>query len=282
MKYIDLHVHSNISDGTLSPTEVVNLAAESGLIAIALTDHDTIDGVKEAKEQAKQLMKTGVEITVIPGTELSASYLNRDIHILGLFVDIENTSFRKALENACKERDLRNIKMCENLNKVGIPITVEAMKLDNPNTIITRAHFAKYLYENGYVKSREEAFQKYLHEHGPYYVPRQYLTPEEAISYIKEAGGIPVLAHPLLYKFSHTQLVTLIQQLKKAGLVGIEAIYSCNISNDESYVKSLAREYDLVITGGSDFHGANKPHIQIGKGKGNLRIPESILSSLRR
>lgn len=280
MNHIDLHVHSNISDGTLTPTEVVELAAEIGLIAIALTDHDTVAGVDEALRAAQKLALTGKKIRVIAGTELSAGYKNIDIHILGLFINHKDKDLLAAMEGAIAERELRNIKMCHNLMSAGIDISVEKMRQTDGNAVLTRAHFAKYLTQHGYTKTPKLAFQKYLDASGPYYVPRQYLSPKEAIALILSAGGIPVLAHPLLYKLPKEELDLLIGNLKSYGLVGIETIYSSNTGFEESDVRKLARKHNLLITGGSDFHGANKPLIQLGTGKGNLVIPETVLEDL--
>lgn len=280
MKYIDLHVHSNYSDGTLSPTQLVALAIKKDLDAFALTDHDTVEGVKEAIQAAQMAKENGHSLLVIPGTELSASYLGEDVHILGLGLNYRDATLLNTLKAAAKERERRNQKMCQNLQKAGIPITVEKMREDCKDAVLTRAHFAKFMVKEGYVSSIKEAFTKYLDSSSPYYVTREYLTPEQAVELIIKADGIPVLAHPLLYKFSPTQLETLIQELKEQGLKGIEAIYSCNINNDEAYVRSLGHKYDLAITGGSDFHGSVKPDIDLGTGRGNLRIPETILRDL--
>lgn len=280
MKYIDLHVHSNYSDGTLTPTELVSLAIDKDLSAFALTDHDTVEGVVEAIEAAKVANENGHSLLVVPGTELSASYLGEDVHILGLGLNYLDSTLLKTLKEAAKEREHRNQKMCQNLQKVGIPITVEKMREDCKDAVLTRAHFAKFMVKEGYVSSIKEAFTKYLDSSSPYYVTREYMTPKQAVELILQADGVPVLAHPLLYKFSPNQLETLIRELKEHGLRGIEAIYSCNINNDEAYVRSLARKYDLFITGGSDFHGSVKPDIDLGTGRGNLLIPETILKDL--
>ncbi len=282
MQYIDLHVHSNYSDGTLSPTELVALAMEKKLSAFALTDHDTVDGVEEALTAARKASTSGHSITVIPGAEISAAYMGQDIHILGLFLDYHNPQLKKTLQAAANERDNRNKKMCKNLQAAGIPITVEKMKEDCQDAVLTRAHFAKFMLKEGYVSSIKEAFDKYLDSSSPYYVTREYLTPETAVKLILGAGGFPVLAHPLLYKLSPTQLEALITSLKDYGLKGIEAIYSNNVNNDEAYVRSLARKYNLFITGGSDFHGSVKPDIDLGSGRGNLRIPSTLLDDMKK
>lgn len=282
MKYIDLHVHSNASDGTLTPSELVEKAITQGLSAFALTDHDTVHGIEEAVSAAKEAPKKEIEIEIIPGIELSLAYKGRDIHMLGLFVEYKNESFCKTLQYIKEEREDRNNKMAGNLAKAGIDISMEQLKQDDKNAIITRAHFAKYLVKTGVVKSNQEAFQKYLSDDGPYYVPRQYLSPKNGIELIKSAGGIPILAHPLLYKLSNAELDKLIGTLKNHGLVGIETIYSANTGFDEGYIKKFAHKYELLITGGSDYHGANKPLIELGVGKGNLKIPYSILEELEK
>lgn len=281
MKYIDLHVHSNISDGTLTPTEVVDEAVRSGLSAIALTDHDTVLGIQEARQAAVKHAANGYNIEIIPGVEISSAYKGKDLHILGLYVDDTNEILIKTLEKAVKERDERNIKMIHNLNNAGIPITFEALKESEPDAVITRAHFAKFLTENGYTKTRNEAFDKYLGADGPYYVPRQFITPEDAIKLILQASGIPVLAHPLLYHLPADELSELVKKLKSLGLAGIEAIYTSHTGCDESDVRRLARLNDLLLSGGSDFHGDNKPDIAIGKGRGNLKIPYELLEAMK-
>lgn len=280
MKYIDLHVHSNASDGTLSPTEVVRLAASLSLSAIALTDHDTLSGIREAQSAALVLSDSENPLRIIPGTEISVAYRKRDIHVLGLFLDINNKPLNDTLNTALIKRDERNEKMAFNLSRAGIDITLDKLKAAEGEAVLTRAHFAKYMTEHGYTKTTKEAFEKYLNDSSPYYVPRDYLSPEKAISLIHQAGGLAVLAHPLLYKYNLEQLDDLISLFTKFGLDGIEAIYSMNTGFDEGIVRRFANRYDLVITGGSDFHGKNKPDIDLGSGKGNLKIPESLLDAL--
>ena len=281
MQYIDLHVHSDCSDGTFSPEELVQLALDNELVAFSLTDHDTVDGVGRALAAAENR-----PVSVIPGVELSCEYVvspekKKEIHILGYNIDYTLPELREALVRVAEERDNRNRKMCENLHGAGFPIDYEALTGRFGSTILTRAHFARFLLEQGAIPGIDAAFKKILAEDGPYFVPRRYLTPEEGISLIKKAGGKPVLAHPLLYKFSVTQLHDLITELKGYGLVGIEAMYSRNRGNDEAFVRKLARDFDLFITGGTDFHGANKPDLEIGRGEGNLRVPVMLLENLK-
>ncbi|MFV0344422.1 MAG: PHP domain-containing protein [Anaerocolumna sp.] len=282
MDYIDLHVHSNASDGTLSPTEVVNLAIAKELKAIALTDHDTISGLKEARGAALFHSNTKTPLRIIPGTEISVSYKNRDIHLLGLFVDPDNKELDHALQNAILNRDSRNEKMAENLRNAGIDITIEKMRSTEGKAVLTRAHFAKYMTEHGFTKSNQEAFQKYLNDDSPYYVAREYLSPKEAITLIHGAKGLAILAHPLLYKYDLKGVEELVSFLSALGLDGIEAIYSSNTGFDEGHLRRIANKYGLGISGGSDFHGANKPHLDIGTGKGNLKVPYTILEELEK
>ncbi len=273
---IDLHVHSNHSDGTLSPEELVALAIKTKLTAFALTDHDTVSGVTKAKEAAAD-----TDLTVISGTEISAAYKERDIHILGLFVDETNQTLLNALDDAVSARDIRNEQMAERFRDLGIPLTLDELRLANPDTVITRAHFAKYLIEHSYVKTSQEAFARYLDYNAPCFVARKYMPPERAISLILEAGGIPVLAHPLLYKLSPAELDALLKRLTDAGLKGLEVYYSSNTGHDQQISYSLANRFGLLMTGGTDFHGSNKPNLYLGTGRNNnLNIPDELLQPL--
>ncbi len=277
MKYIDLHVHSTVSDGTFTPTELVAEAKRCNLSAFALTDHDTVRGFEEAKKASE-----GSGIEVIPGVEISAAYKKKDIHILGLLIDPNHEPLKRSLDAALLERDQRNAKMAQNLAAGGLDIDIERLTAAfSPGTVLTRAHFAKFLLETKQIKSMNEAFEHYLNADGPYYVPREYISPENAIKLIKQAGGIPVLAHPLVYHLPEEELDTLIARLKDAGLEGLEVFYSSNTGFDEGIVRRYANKYHLIMTGGSDFHGANKPHISMGSGKGNLKIPYSVLENLK-
>lgn len=277
MKYIDLHVHSTASDGTLTPTEVVDHALAVGLSAFALTDHDTLRGIKEAKERAAYHKKQGHPMEVYSGVEISAAYKNKDIHILGLLVEENNELLNRSLTSFLENRNRRNDKILERFAERGIFLTMEDLLEDAPDSVITRAHFARALMKKGIVASVQEAFETYLGDDGPCYVAREYMAPEQAIRIIKKAGGVPVLAHPLLYHLPYEELYALIERLTGAGLAGLEVYYSANRGPDESNVKALANHFGLIATGGSDFHGANKPTIELGSGKGNLKIPYSVL-----
>lgn len=277
MKLIDLHVHSNCSDGTLSPRELVLLAKKTGLSAFALTDHDTVKGVKEAKTAGEEL---GIE--VLPGIEFSTEYHGKDIHIVGIDFDYESPHFRQEIERFQDSRHLRNRKMIEKLRvEGGVDISWEQMEAAFQDAVWTRAHFARYLLDHGYVKEMAEAFSRYVGDNCPYFVPREKVTPGQAVRLVRKTGGIPILAHPLQYHLPDEDLQELTSQLKKDGLIGIEALYSTHSPMDESYVRRLARIQGLLISGGSDFHGSNKPAISLGTGRGNLKISYDILKQLR-
>lgn len=279
---IDLHVHSSCSDGTLSPKKLVDYAIEKGLSAFALTDHDTVDGLDEAIQYAAGLSSEQGNIEVIPGIELSTEYQGADIHVVGLYIDYRSEVFRNKLEEFVDSRTARNRKMCSLLTQAGVPVTYEELQAAYPDAVITRAHYAGYMLEKGYVKSRQEAFDRYVGDHAPCYIPREKITPAQAVQLILEAGGAPVLAHPILYHMSDDRLDTLVCELKEAGLMGIEAIYSTYTSADERSIRSLAAKYDLFISGGSDFHGANKPGLDLGTGYGKLYVPENLLVEIQK
>ena len=273
---IDLHTHSTESDGTLTPQELMQLASDIGLSAIALTDHDTVGGLSKAKPVAESL---GIEL--VPGIELSTDYNGTDVHMLGFYIDDTNPAFLKKLQEFIDSRNLRNEKMAFLLQKEGFSITLEDLYREYPDSVITRAHFARYLVEHGYVKDRDTVFRKYLGDNCRCYVPREKITPFEAIDLIHLGGGLAFFAHPVLCHMNHDRLRFFVRDLKEAGLTGMEAVYSMNSPGDERNMKKLAQEFDLLISGGSDFHGENKPYIHLGTGKGNLRIPDSILDAIK-
>ena len=276
MKLIDLHVHSNASDGSCTPAEVVKLADEAGLTAIALTDHDPVSGVDEALEASDPL-----DLAVVPGVELSCIYKEKEIHILGLYIDHKNTDLLDFLSGTEKKRAERNQSMLDAFQKDGFDLTMEDLMCGNPNTIITRAHFARALLAKGYVKTVDQAFKKYLNPDCRYYRKREKITPEESIRTILKAGGFPVLAHPCQYKLGWQGTEELILQLKDCGLAGLECFHSSNNQNESGRLQMLAEKHDLAITGGSDFHGAAKPDIQIGCGRGGLQVPAYYLDVIK-
>lgn len=291
MKAVDLHVHSNRSDGTYSPSQLVDYAIEKNLAAIALTDHDTIDGLDEImghadnlRNQTNPTQNITVDMVpeIIPGIEFSTEYEGKDVHILGLYIDHKSSEFQNTLQEFVNSRILRNEKMCNLLRNAGIDITYERLQSEFEGSVITRAHYASYLLKYGYIKSMNEAFEKYVGDHCPYFVPREKVTPQQAVQLILSAKGIPVLAHPPLYHMSSSRLDKLVAALKQAGLMGIEAIYSTYSSSEERDMRRLADKYDLLITGGSDFHGENKPKLDLGNGYGNLYIDYEVLANIKK
>lgn len=276
MKAVDLHVHSDKSDGSMSPAALTAYAAQKGLRAYALTDHDTVDGLVEAMETARQFP----DLEVIPGIELSTEYKGRDIHIVGLYIRYEDPAFQKHLIDFQNSRILRNEKMCNNLADAGIDISFEKLQAEFPDSVITRAHYARYLLAHGYVASLKEAFDRYVGDHTKYFVPREKVTPAQAVSLILHAGGIPILAHPVLYHMSDAALEELVAQLKDAGLIGMECIYSSYSSSEERDMKRIADKFGLAYSGGSDFHGNAKPGLDLATGYGSLFVPETILDNL--
>ncbi len=277
MNYIDLHVHSSASDGSFTPAEVVELAKNAALSEFALTDHDTVDGVEQAIEHANNIGG----ITVIPGIELSCYYGKREIHIVGLFVDYKDSYFLSELQKLKDAREARNERMVQNFVNAGIELTVEELKHGNPNSVITRAHFARVLVEKGYCKDKNEAFDKYLGIGCPFYLPKPKVTPEHVLKLIQTAGGTAILAHPYSYKFSKSEVETLLDYLIPLGLAGMECYYSTYDNGQVQELRSMALTKGLLVSGGSDFHGVVKPDISIGTGRGNLKVPEKLLDLIK-
>lgn len=276
MRFIDLHVHSNCSDGTFSPSDLVAYALKKKLAAFALTDHDTTAGLQEAIHAAE-----GTGLEVIPGIEFSTEYQGKDIHIVGLDIDYQSDFFQSRLYEFKSSRDLRNKKMIAKLQEYQIAISWDNMKEMFGDAMWTRAHFAKYLMEKGYVSDIDDAFTRFVGDHAPCFVPREKVTPMDAVRLIRQCSGIPVLAHPLLYHMSSQELGVLADQLKENGLIGIEAIYSTHVGYQEDEMRRFARHHGLCISGGSDFHGSIKPSIDLGCGRGNLKIPYELLVTMR-
>lgn len=275
-KIIDLHTHSLASDGSMSPTELVRHAKEKGLSAVALTDHDTVEGIREALDEGNRI---GIE--VIPGIEISTNF-KPEMHILGYFLNKdEYKNVQKELATIRKGREERNIKIINKLNDLGINITEEEVKEVALGDTIGRPHFARLLLNKGYVKTMLEAFDKYLGKDGLAYFKRFELEPVDGIKLIKNAGGLPVIAHPALLKMSNNDMDKLLSELKEYGLAGIEAIYSENSKEETGNLLRLAIKHQLLVTGGSDFHGTYKSGIEIGTGRGNLKVLYELLEKLK-
>lgn len=276
MKFIDLHVHSTASDGSFSPAEVAAAAEEKGLSAIALTDHDTTDGVDEALAAAENM-----EVEVIPGIEISCVYEGKEIHILGLCLDHKNKELLDFLKTARQKRDARNTEMLLAFQDGGFPLTWDDLLDGVPGTVVTRAHFARALLKKGCVPSVDQAFKKYLSPGCPYYRKKEDVTPKQAMEILRAARAFPALAHPCQYKFGWEKTEELIVYLKSLGMLGLECFHSSNNQAESARLRALADRHGLCVTGGSDFHGAAKPDISIGTGRGNLRVPAFYLDAIR-
>ena len=284
MHPIDLHTHSTRSDGTLTPAELIRYAAQKGLAAIALTDHDTIDGIEEAVQAARSLSSQDPDALVpevIPGVELSTEYRGKDIHIVGLFIDWQNREFADRLRGFADARIYRNRKMCSLLTENGCPVSYEDLEAAFPDTVITRAHFAQYLLDRGMISSIDEAFRKLIGDDCPCFVPREKITPHDAVRFLLRFGGVPILAHPLQYKMSETELDALVASLTGLGLDGIEVYYSTHRQADTANLSRIAEKYGLLLSGGSDFHGTGKQNLDLGTGYGHLYVPDTILPPIR-
>ena len=274
MKTIDLHVHTTASDGTCPPAEVVRLACETGLSAIAVTDHDTAEGYREAAEAGRA---AGLE--VVPGIEISTRFTGA-VHILGYYIDPLSPELRPVLDWVVQDRDERNRKMAALMAADGLPVSYEEMHA-RFGTVVGRPHFARVLVELGLADTVQEAFDRYVEKGRKYYVGRHFLSIARSIEIIRLAGGVPVLAHPFQYRLDDAQLRTLIEHCMDNGLLGMECRYTGYSEEQTAYLLALAKEYGLLSTGGSDFHGANKPHIRLGRGTGTLAVPYDCLERLK-
>ena len=273
MKLIDLHVHSTASDGTFTPSEVAIHAKEIGLEVIALTDHDTISGVSECMNKGNE-----IGLKVIPGIECATEFNGKSIHILGYGVNINSDKFINKLNSVTQERNERNIKILNKLTNLNMPLTMEDLREGTPKgTTITRSHFATAMLKKGYISTRNEAFTKYIGDNGPAYVPRESFTIHDCINTLHDAGGVAVLAHPILYGYSRSETTDLIRVLAKAGLDGVESFYTTHTPQDTNHLLQVCNALNLFPTGGSDFHGNNKPGTKLGFGHGGLRVSSQIL-----
>ena len=270
---IDLHVHTTASDGTMSPKQLVRYAKQKGLVALGITDHDTISGIKEAQIEGNLL---GIE--VIPGIEISTEY-DGEMHILGYYIK-ETSQFKKKLNEIRDKREIRNVKIISKLSNIGINISLGEVEEVAKGESIGRPHIAMVLMRKGYVDSIRTSFNKYIGKGKIAYVDREKVDVEEGIKLILEAGGLPVLAHPKYLNLSGAELDILLGKLKNYGLIGIEAYYSMNTKDETGLYLRLAIKHGLAVTGGTDFHGSNKPEIDIGIGKGNMKLKYDIVNSL--
>ena len=276
MDSVDLHTHTTHSDGTLDPLAVIKLAKEKSLRAIAITDHDTVSGVAESLKLGEAY---GLE--VIPAIEISARYKSGEIHILGYDIDWQNQNLVATLIDLRDGRNERNPQIVERLRALGFDIDYSEVKAVAGDGTVGRPHIAQVLLQRGHVASISEAFERFLKDGAIAYVPRANLGPERVVGLILEAGGIPVLAHPSRLDGSLDELEKLCASLVNSGLMGVEVLYSTHDKSQVELYQGLASKYGLLVTGGSDFHGANKPGIELGTGKGNLRVPYCVVEKMR-
>lgn len=275
-KICDLHTHSVYSDGTFTPSEIIDEALALGLGAVALTDHNTVDGLYEFTEYAE-----GKNMIAVPGVEFSTGYGKKELHILALFVKKDSYGEIKALtDGANRLKEQSNLNLVGALAKDGYIIDYEKVKSSTPGGQVNRAHIGAELMAQGYVGSVEEAFETLLSPKGKYYVPPKRITSFEAIAFIRSVGAVPILAHPFL-NLNEAELRAFLPEAKKYGLMGMETVYSKYSAEEEKLARTIAAEYGLLESGGSDFHGENKPTISLGSGTGGLRVPMEFQSKLQ-
>ncbi|AMK10266.1 MAG: PHP domain-containing protein [Pseudodesulfovibrio sp.] len=274
---IDLHTHTTASDGTLSPTELVKLAKESGLDAVAITDHDTFQGVAEALEAGE---KYGIE--VIPGTELSLESPEGAgwIHVVALWLPEQAEELQKAFDWVLEGRANRNHEIVDKLRTLGVNITYEAVAARAKGTI-GRPHFAQELLALGVCSSMDEAFKVWIGDNGRAYVPKRKLTPEQAFPILNDIGATSILAHPFALKLNYKATEKVVRDLMDLGLDGMEVFYSEHSEADTKAYGEMADRLGLLKSGGSDFHGANKPEIRLGTGRGSLDVPTALLEAMK-
>ncbi|MDP1946860.1 MAG: PHP domain-containing protein [Nitrospirota bacterium] len=277
MSRIDLHLHTTHSDGSLSPTDVLRLAHKAGVTALAITDHDIVTGIPEAIAAGAEL---GIEI--IPGVEISSRVGNSELHILGYCLQWQDPELNRRLAFLRESRHSRNPQIIERLRALGLDVTYEEVRALAGTDAVGRPHIARLLMDKHYVTSAKDAFDRYLAEGRPAYVARELPSPADAIAWIRAAGGVAVLAHPTWAKVSGESLNALLIALKAEGLGGIEVHYSSHTKRQTREYLDLAKRLDLLITGGSDFHGITKPDIEVGTGKGGLKVSEKLLDPLKK
>ena len=276
MNRVDFHLHTTHSDGSCTPAEVIELAAKAGVTALAITDHDITTGVSEAIAAGKD---RGIEI--IPGIEISSLLGGSELHMLGYFLDYQDTRLNERLTRLRESRHRRNPQIIERLQAAGIDITYDEVRALAGTDSVGRPHIARVLMDKGVVSSAKEAFDRWLADGRPAYVPRELPTPAEAIRWINEAKGLAVLAHPMWVKTTEGTLTDLVRTLKADGLDGVEVHYSTHTPRQTRDYLALAKQQGLLVTGGSDFHGLTKPDIGVGIGKGSLHVPDSLLDKMK-
>lgn len=273
---IDLHAHSIFSDGTDTPERLAALADEAGLRALALTDHDTLEGLDRFLA-----CQSGTRAELVPGVELSCRYLGRVLHVLGLFIDPWDPGFRARIQDMRDRRVDRNRAMVARLQELGVPITWDEIAALAPTDTVSRTHFARALVARRAAGSPQDAFKRFIGDDGPAFVPLRELTPREAALWIREAGGVPVVAHPGRFTSRAFRWDEAMAELKAAGMEGLEAHYPDYGPQEHRYFLDLAAGLGMVASGGSDYHGDHKPGQHLGVGTGSLHVPDAVLDQLK-
>ena len=273
----DLHTHSYFSDGSVSPTELVNMAEEIGLSAIVLCDHNTVGGLDEFIQAGK-----GKNVQTIPAVEFSTDYEEIELHIIAMFVKKEHYGkITEMMDEVQRRKEKSNIDLIERLSKAGYGISFEEIKAKSHTGKINRAHIAAELLAKGYVSSVQEAFKQMLKPSLGYYIPPKRPDSFEMISFIRSIGAVPVLAHPFLNLKTEDELRAFLGKAVECGLAGMEVLYPLFSDSETAAAKSIADEFGLIPSGGSDFHGTNKPDIRLGEGSGELNVPYEYFVRLK-
>ncbi len=272
---IDLHCHTLHSDGTDTPEGLALLGDQARLTALCLTDHDTLGGIP-----AFLAMQTRVKVRLLVGTELSCRFLGKSLHVLGLLVDPSDVQFQSRLEELRGRREDRNCRMLVRLAELGCPLTLTDVQAQADSPLLSRVHFAKALVARGFVRRAPEAFERLIGDDCPGFVPREELSPSESARWIRESGGVPVVAHPGRFAGGGFRWDEAMAELQRQGLEGLEAYYGDYQAAEQKYFVALAARLDMVVTGGSDFHGANKPGLRLGRGRAGLQVPDDLLDRL--
>ena len=274
---IDLHAHTTASDGSLSPRALVQRAAALDVRTLAVTDHDTVAGLPEAFAAGREF---GVEI--IAGVEFSAEYTPGTMHLLGYGFAPDAPGLLDVLAAGRRRRDERNPQVAAKLRALGFDLSLEEVEAVAAGGVVGRPHFAQVMMQKGYVASIDEAFTRFLNAGAPAHVKSERIAPAKAIAAVQQAGGVTILAHPYQLRASdEAALEAIVRSLRDAGLAGIEVYYSRHRPEQTRLYADLARRYDLLMTGGSDFHGTPKPDIELGRGCGDLHVPEEVLDTLK-
>lgn len=274
-KFCDLHAHSTASDGTLTPTQLLHLAVETGLSGVVLCDHNTVAGLPEFTEAAK-----GLPLEAVPAIEFTTEFENTELHMLALWVQpVHYAAINEILDDFKSRKAASNVLLVENLAKAGYRIDYEAIQKEH--SYVNRAHIAQALMDGGYVASVKEAFKTLLKPEQGYYVPPKRPDALAVIAFIKSIGAVAVLAHPLL-NLDETGLRKFLPLAKGAGLDGMETLYAKYTPEETALAKALAAEFGVLESGGSDFHGETKPDVFLGSGRGDLQIPVGFLEKLRK